>query len=265
MATGRIILEIIDANSVFTIRKEQLQVLDKLAIDGFEAEMVQHLADLNPRHCEALKDSGVRQVVRVGIKEAKKYGFTNRGPVRLYLECMLFFGSYFDRDPQLPWATDILNDCQYSGQMPRARGLCDKTTDFVSKVFGPEREFYLQAVQRMPDVTVEASAAPAMRVETPLMSVLMELFPQKCKYLGESALHLLSRWGIQSAMSLAVPTNKGVALLTVLGFMLGHGVISDPQFPWISAILKDSGAGSPDARVEKAYKQTQDYLQQSLK
>jgi hypothetical protein len=249
---------------MLTIRKEQLEVLDKAAVGDFEAEMVQHLKALNPNHCKMLGDSGVRQVVHLGLKEAKKYGLTNRGPVRLYLECMFFFGSYFDLDPQLPWVTDILIDCQYSSQTPRAKDLCNKTADFVSKVYGPEREFYLEAVQRMTQVSMEGQADPVAQLEDPLIQVLKELFPRKCQYLGESALRKLSQWSIQSAKPLAVYTNKAVALLTVLGFMLGHGVITDPQYPWISAKLKDSAAGTPDARVEQAYKQAQDYLQQTL-
>ena len=246
---------------MFTIRKEQLEIFDKAAVGEFEAEMVKHLKEFNPKHSAALGDPGIRQVVRLGLKEARKYGFTDRGPVRLYLECMFFFGSYFDRDPQLPWATDILIDCQYSGQMSRANGLCSKTADYVRKVFGPEREYYLQAVRRMAQVSLEGSAAPAMNLEAVLMEKLKELFPQKCQYLGELTLRKLSQWGVQSAKPLALSSNSAVALLTVLGFMLGHGVITDPQFPWISAIMKDSAAGIPDARVEQVYKQTQDYLQ----
>jgi hypothetical protein len=249
-------------NTMLTIRKEQLEVFDKAAIGQFEAETIQHLMEFSPKHSAALGDPGIRQVVRFGLKEAKKYGFTDRGPVRLYLECMYFFGSYFDQDLQLPWATDILIDCQYSGQLARANGLSDKTADYLRKVFGPEREYYLGAVSRMTQVSAEGSAA--VNPEPLPIEKLKQLFPQKCQYIGESTLLKLTQWGIQSARLLALSTNEGVAHLTVLGFVLGHGFMADPQFPWISAILKDSAAGAPDARVGQVYKQTQDYLQQTL-
>lgn len=248
---------------MLTIRKEQVAVFDKVALGEFEAETLEHLKEFTPKHSERLGDVGLRQVLRLGLEGSKKYGFTNRGPVRLYLECMFLLGSYFDQDPQFPWAIDILIDCQYSGQMTRAEALCKKTNHYVRKVFGPDRQHYREGVGRM-DQLVGASASSGPGVEDALIEPLKNIFPQKCEYLGDAYLQKLVQWGIQSAKLLGLSTGKDISLFTCLGFMLGHGFATDPQFPWISATMKNTAAGTLNARVEQVYKQAQDYLQQTL-
>jgi hypothetical protein len=249
---------------VLTIRNEQLEVFDKAVVGGFEVEMVQHLRAFNPKHCEHLGESSIRQIIRLGIQEAKKYGFTNRGPVRLYLECMFLLGSYFDRDPLYSRISDVLIDCQYSNQMSRAEDLCDKLQKYVAKVFGPSRAFQLLAVQRMAKVSVDDSALRSGNQGEVIVSSLKDFFPQKARFVGDSSLHALSEWGIKAVEPLAASTNTEVVLFTTLGFMLGRAFTADPQFPWISATLKDSTARTPDTRIAEVYKQTHSYLQQTL-
>ena len=86
------------------IRKEQMAALDRAALKAFEDELVRHLQDFDPKHTTVLDEDGVRQVIRLGMERAAKYGLTNRGPIRFYIELMFLFGSDFDTDPWLPWA-----------------------------------------------------------------------------------------------------------------------------------------------------------------
>lgn len=68
-------------------------------------------------------DEQMLKAVRFGITQARNHGFTFRGPVQLYLELMLLFGSYFDTDPQYPWAAAILARQDSGSQMQRAEQL----------------------------------------------------------------------------------------------------------------------------------------------
>jgi hypothetical protein len=248
---------------MFTLRKEQFEIMDMAVVGQFEEEMLAHLSELNPKHSAHLGTPGLLQVIRLALQQSKTYGFTNRGPIRLYLDCMFFFGSYFDCDPQLPWANDILIDCQYTDQMLRAQDLWRKTTTYIDKVFGPERQHYLEAVGRMAVISAAAPLQAANR-ENALFELLNEVFPQKCEYLRESAIRKICQCGMQTARALTLYTDKSCALFTVLAFMLGHNFAADPQFPWAAAILNDPAAGTSDARIEKLYQQAQDYLQQTM-
>jgi hypothetical protein len=78
------------------IRKKQMDALGAAVERRFEDEMIAHLDAFSPPLFKATGEEQMRQVIRLGISKAAAYGFENRGPVRLYLEMMLLFGSHFD-------------------------------------------------------------------------------------------------------------------------------------------------------------------------
>ena len=62
-----------------------------------------------------LGKEGLVGVIRGGIKRAAKHGFTFTGPMRLFLELCLLFGSGFDEDVQYPWARESLGSVHVQG------------------------------------------------------------------------------------------------------------------------------------------------------
>ena len=93
---------------MLVIRDQQMQAFAQNAKKQFEAETVPHISRFAPRQFEILGEKTIGQIVSLGIERAEKYGFTNRGPVRFYIELMFMFGSDFDTDPQYPWAAELL-------------------------------------------------------------------------------------------------------------------------------------------------------------
>ena len=55
-----------------------------------------------------------------------RHGFTNRGPLRFYLELMCVHGWFFDEDPQNPWASVTLNTASLDDQMARSERLAER-------------------------------------------------------------------------------------------------------------------------------------------
>jgi len=85
---------------MLAIRTEQMKTFEQAAMRRFEDEMVEHSKDLSPRLCEVIGDEQLRVALRSAICRAMAYGFTYRGPIRLFIEMMFFCGSSFDTDPQ---------------------------------------------------------------------------------------------------------------------------------------------------------------------
>src|SRR5258708_1898210 len=104
-----------------------MEAFRTMAEYAFETEMVVHLAEFSPLLSKTAGEEQMRKTIRLGIAQASSHGLTNRGPVRLYLELMLLFGSHFDTDPQYPWATAILKNLSAGDQMQRAEILFQKT------------------------------------------------------------------------------------------------------------------------------------------
>ena len=63
-----------------------------------------------------IRKEQMRKAIHFGTGQTFSHGFNFRGPVRLYLELMVLFGSHFDTDPQYPWAARILAD--HDGNRP---------------------------------------------------------------------------------------------------------------------------------------------------
>ncbi|MCK7510893.1 MAG: hypothetical protein MZV70_47025 [Desulfobacterales bacterium] len=71
---------------MLTIRKEQMQAFEHAAMGRFEEEMAAHCREFSPRLCEVVGDDQVRLAVRGAIGRCIGHGFTNRGPIRLFIE-----------------------------------------------------------------------------------------------------------------------------------------------------------------------------------
>lgn len=225
---------------MLTIRPQQVEAFRHAALRGFEDDMVAHLNKFAPKHCKVIGEPAVRTVIRLGMERAEQYGFTNRGPVRFYLELMLMFGTYFDKDPQLLWASEILNDRGETDQQPRAERLHESTMKYLNGVVGAKREYYLAALRRLNTVSLEDFPICGADAEEVGLRGLKMIYPQKCEFVGEKCLRLLIQHGINLARSYSVANVRGAALFVFLAFALGYRFADDPQFPWISTVLKDA-------------------------
>ena len=238
---------------MLVIRKEQIEILEGEMMKSFEDEMVEHLAEFSPALFKVIKDEQMREVVRFGIKRSdEEYGFTFRGPIRLYLELMLLFGSHFDSDPQYPWAIQILKTDAV--QMDRAEQLHAKTLDYQEKVSGPDGVNTRKALEQLSFMTREPRQLFTGDFDTGIRQEMKRVFPQKASYIGEDSLTGLIREGRVVSEKYEFPTVRGRALMVVLMFAFGHGCSNDLLYPWISRTLTDERIIEPAAREERLEK-----------
>jgi hypothetical protein len=246
------------------IRAQQMTAFEQAALRAFEDEMVVHLKKFTPQHCEVIGEPTVRSVIRLGMARAKTYGFTNRGPVRLYLEMMFMFGSDFDSDPLLPWGPKILNDSESADQMLRADRLYGNLLDYLQNVAGPDNAYIKEALRRASLQRFEELPLPAGDFEREMIARLKANYPQKCEYVGESALRELIPLGISLARKHSVSTETGKVFLIGLMFAKGHGFATDPQLPWIRGTLTNPAITDPNKRIERLYSKVMTYLRHVL-
>jgi len=233
------------------IRQEQIQALQAAVRGGFENEMVAHLAQFSPPLFKAVGEEQMRQVIRLGMARAANYGFENKGPVRLYLEMMLLFGSDFDTDPQYTWSAEILTNRDVGSQMERADFLYQRTLHYRENVGGPEDEYTLQALgnirawAQQPLPLTEKNFVPDMLRE------LNRIYPQKADYTGEDALEALIHEGEREALQYRFSTVRGSTLMVVLMLAFGHGCTHDPLYPWIARTVNEDALTDPTARAKR--------------
>lgn len=244
------------------IRDEQMKVLEKEAFRRFEDEMVVHSKSFSPRLCQVIGDTQLRLALNSAIHRADDYGFTLRGPIRLFIELMFLFGSAFDTDPQYPKVGEFLRDS--GDQMQRAENIHQVFLDYFEKVSGPDainvhnalRE--LSVFARMP-ITISSNNFVA-----DMLDQLFQFFPQKADYVGQEGLEVLIHEGCTEAKKHCFYSVRAQGLLVVLMFSFGHGCTDDPLYPWISRTLRDERIVNAEARAARLERKVMTWLEHVL-
>jgi hypothetical protein len=241
------------------IRAEQMEVFQEAARRTFEEEMVFHLGGFSPPLFQVLTANGMRQVVSTGILRATNLTLTLRGPIRLYLEMMLLFGSNFDSDPQYPWVPEILED-RHLPEMMRADRLYQKTCEYRQKVAGPANANTLAALKRLSAKATQ----PAARFVSEMAAAMAEIYPEKATYVGETPMCALIEEGVATGRRYGFSTVRSLGLSAVLMFAFGHGCFEDPLYPWIGRTADGNGNSNPEARAQRLEKKALTWLHHVL-
>ncbi len=246
------------------IREEQMEIFEQVALRNFENDMIDHLKDFSPDHCRVLKNDGVRKVIQLGVEKAETYGFTDRGPVKFYVEMMFMLGSYFDTDPQYPWAGRILTDEAIEQQTERADRLFDHSMDVVEKISGSGREYAIRSLQRASQLGFKELCRVEINLKASILSRMRLNFPQKCQVLGDPALNKLIEQGREMAKDYSITSNAGVICFSWIMFFLGHEFARDPLYPWCESILENEELEDPFKSMETLYSKFITYISKAI-
>lgn len=243
---------------MLTMRQEQVESFRQDALQKFEEEMVEHSKEFSPKLCEVIGDEQLRVALRSAMRRAEAYGFTNRGPTRLFIEMTFLCGSAFDTDPQYGAVGEVL---RASGdQMQRAEQIHEGFLDYLEKVSGPGAVNVRKALNDLLNFAQMELAFPDGFVPG-MLSEMRRVFPQKADWVGEAGLKALIDEGIAEARQYRFNTVRQVALLVVLRFAFGHGCTDDPLYPWIARTLKDERITEPAARAARLEKKAITWLE----
>lgn len=244
---------------MLTVRTSQIKVFERAARLRFEDEMVIHSKKFSVRLSELLGEQQLRIALRAAIAKAESYGFTYRGPVRLFIELMFLCGSGFDTDPQYFALGELLR--APGDQMERAERIHEGVIDYLGRVSGPSNSNVHRAlcdIQKFAKNSTELSWA---NFEASMLHEVQSIFPEKANYIGEDGLNELIRDGVEEARKYGFPSPRGEALVVVLMFAFGHGCTDDPLYPWISRTLRDERIADPSARAKRLEKKATTWLE----
>ena len=248
---------------MLTISSLQMKAFSETARQRFANKMVEHLGKFLPPFLTVAGEEALRKTVQSGMASAHRHGFTHQGPVRLYLEMMMLFGSHFDTDPQHLWAIQILTNPIPVPQMQRAEMLFGKVLEYQAQVAGP-RDHYTYMAHR--DIAFLTRKPLLPRMETDLTHALLQeiaqAYPQKAAYVGLEALEALIRRGIDAALALQPTSPHEIFLIIALMLLFGHGCIDDPLYPWIAQTLKAPATTDSAARAHRIEAKAVAWLEQ---
>jgi hypothetical protein len=244
---------------VLQIRAEQMKTFERAARRRFEDEMIAHSHEFSPRLCEVLGDAKLRRAVRAAIERAESYGFTNRGPIRLFIELMFLCGSAFDTDPQYAPIGEFLRD---SGeQMYRAQEIHEWHNSYLEEVSGPRAIHVHKALSDLLAFTRRPLAIEQAQLHEGLLREMGHIFPRKAAFVGRQKLVDVIDESAAEATRYGFEGTRPTVLLAILKFAFGHGCTDDPLYPWIAQTLQDDKIASPEARAARLEKKAITWLE----
>lgn len=226
---------------MIVIKAAQFVALKEHARIEFLDEMTAHLTEFSPPTCKSLGSEKLRAVVQQGISRAERYGFTNRGPIRLFLELMFILGAGFDDDPQYSWAGETLRRKDFFNQMFKAGQLEHLANAYLEKAQGTEGEHFQQALLRLEEFAGRDDLLfSRTNLKQDVLLVLESIFPTRLECIGTAAAEdIIQRAGRLSDEIFGKDIPRAAAVLATLQFFFGVKCVDDPLYPWIGATLRD--------------------------
>jgi len=247
------------------IRKEQMAVFEQAALRNFEDDMVKHIKEFFPKYYEVHGGPVIREVTSYGVKRAEDYGFETKRDTPLFIDLMLLLGSHFDEDLQYPWAKHILTDESIPDPIERAEKLYDTGVEILDEMAGKQNEYLDRALIRLRDASFDDFSDDQTQDALPRISTfLMNIWPQKAKNLSNPVISRLIQEATLLAHSNNMSSERGLAVISTLMFMLGSGFAEDPQFPWAAFVLESEMTTSPVDKTNQLYKEAVTFLQKWL-
>lgn len=245
------------------ITQKQMEALDAVAWRNFELEMLAHSKEFSPILCRVIGDERIMLALRQAIARAQKTGFSNRGPIRLYIELMFLCGSDFHTDPTYPGLKEILESKE--DQMIRAEKIYEAMVAYNETVAGEGNINVHKALAWLGSIADKPLVVNEKDFEAQMQEELYKAFPQKVDYAGEKGIQTLIQTGKALGIEQQFTSYRGHALLVILMFAFGHGCAKDPLYPWIYRTLHDDRIKGPDARAQRLEKKSLTWLKHVLK
>ena len=246
------------------IRNAQFSAFDEARLPGFDDFIVDHFRSFTPLHFDAMGEPAIRSLAKEGLSRANGYGFTKRGPVRLFTEMLILLGYRFDTDPQYPWAAQILNEQSDDEEVARADRLWEKLMDLLNAIRGPDQQFVSEALRRCRLLNPSAFDEEPNDFQAELIHQMKIVFPQKASFIGDQCLADIIGRARVLAEEWQLADNAGVSLFAACIFGMGHGFIDDPKNPWVKRTLEKNKSSSPRSRIERLYSKLMVYLEEVL-
>jgi hypothetical protein len=248
------------------IRSEHVKTLGALTREQFIQSMIEHLYGFAPDHAKILGTETLEKIIELGIQRAGSYGFTQKGPVRFYIELMFLLGSDFDTDPQFTWASTILNrpwDDDY--ELRRTGELFWAMNRFLDAAAGPGKDYIVAGLQRTMAGGLDFVPDPGGDILGQMLRHLGRLAPEQHGTVGEQALRSLIKRGFAAARTYNAQTLADQSFVVLLMFWFGHGCLTDLQFPWMGLTLRREPALPQQSDVfQNLRRKTYLYLQHAL-
>ncbi|MBV6319527.1 hypothetical protein [Duganella violaceipulchra] len=246
---------------MLVIGARQRAAFETAAVLRFEGEMLTHAGLYFPNHMAILGRQRARRVIALGIERAALYGLIGRSDVCRYINLMWMFGSYFDDDPLLPWASAILAERSRDDPSTNLARLARRALAEFAHMAGPEHAYLNRALLRLRHVLAQPKLLQDRdHLPAHLQGLLAALHPAKSARLTPPAYAALLAVAADKSAQHGLQGSEATLLIALSMFYAGSRFDTDPQHGWAGAALTSVDQDSAPQRLERLMKAAREQL-----
>ncbi len=249
---------------MLVIRSEQMQLLGLAELELFKRDLLRHLAGFAPELHALRGDAVFRLLIDQGVARAASYGFSHRGPLRFFVECMVAYGVEFDTDTQIHGLHEVLVRRHANGQQWHADQAYAVVRRYQIQTRGPDNAHAIEALRRLGAYLDRLDSLHDADLERELIELMARIHPEKFEFVGREGLKLLIAQARREAARHGLAQAAGAGLLCGLMFALGKGIPRDPLYPWVQDSLTQRPGRDTAWRIESLRRKTELYLTATL-
>jgi hypothetical protein len=211
---------------------------------SLQRDVLEHLWRQFPQHCVILGDPQILRVIDLARERAGAHGFDSTAEVSSWVTLMVYFGSYFDEDPQYPWAGAILRESAGSPREDVLERLYAKTGEVLTGFVGEGGEYYRRALVWARAQSFETISADGGS-DDGVQKWLRKAYGRKYDSLPNEGMAGMLRVAEAATRRYGLTTRPGILVYAQLMFLLGSFIDRDPLHPWVGLILQDDALSEP--------------------
>lgn len=165
----------------------QVDMLKKISIESYIDEITEHCGVIFPRLILLHRKEGFCSYIQKGITLAKNAGYTQRGPVRLYIDMMIILGTNFERDPLLQRLK--MEEQKVLPQLERSVMCCELLDDYLARVYGENGCFFKESLRKFKKYSVKFPHEKIRSSNEELHELLRGIYPQRYDFAGYDAVN----------------------------------------------------------------------------
>ncbi|MEM9436930.1 MAG: hypothetical protein AAGA15_07805 [Pseudomonadota bacterium] len=225
----------------------QMQSASHALVERFATKLEGFLRDQVPLHSAAMGDDCLSVVARLSVDRANALGFHTERELQIFAVYSMLFGSYFDSDPQMPWARDRLTR---PGLEPWQRIDLFRARAEQEIVEQEETSARQDPLAVLVSLDPNEMAFGRVDYQTALSEWYAALFPGKAKSMRSVDMRELSGRAEELSSSCGLSPQSGPKLMVATMGVLGFGFYWDPRYRRLATIL---GEKMPAAEKAEAF------------
>lgn len=188
-----------------------------------------------PQRARTLRPDDRYAFARLAVEKCYSIGSNTFSELVGIMLCMAQLGTFFDTDPQYPWASLDLKPGETVKQ--RIKTISSKMEELRIAAWGDFGRPY-QRTLRAVSLDFDPEWLSKIRTRQDALNLIPQLYREKARFQGTKSMEKLLDIATATGQNYRLKSMSSITVLMGVMFFLGTGVDKDPLFHWVGSLLQ---------------------------